>query len=462
MNKYEKVMGAGDVLVVAFGAMIGWGWVVSSGEWISAAGVLGTILGFIIGGLMIYFVGLTYAELAAAIPKNGGAQEFSRIAFGKNCSFVCTWVLILSYLGVVCFEACSFPTILQYIFPGIMKGYLYTIAGFDVYASWLIIAAVATVLITLVNVLGLKTAAKVQTIFTLVIAFVGVVLAVAAFTNGSSSNLEGQVLVGENAESVKNIFAIAVVAPFYLFGFDVIPQASEEINVPRKRLGKLMMLSIVMAIAFYSVVVLSVGYALDTNGVSESMKGSGLVTADAMAKVFNSSFMAKILILGGLCGIITSWNSFLIGGSRSLASLAESGFVPAAFGKLHKKYKTPYVSIILLGGLALISLFFGRVMLTWISNTASFACCIAYGIVAASFLRLRKTEPNLERPYRIKHYRPVGAIAVAMAGLMVLMYLIPGSGSSFSYQEWIIFLLWSAVGLILFFSNRKKMRKNGQ
>ena len=71
-NKFKKVLTTSDILVVAFGAMIGWGWVVSSGQWILQGGVLGTVLGFIIGGIMIYFVGICYAELTCAMPLCGG------------------------------------------------------------------------------------------------------------------------------------------------------------------------------------------------------------------------------------------------------------------------------------------------------------------------------------------------------------------------------------------------------
>lgn len=76
MNKkksdFDKVFSAQDILVIAFGAMIGWGWVVSTGGWIEKGGVVGAALGFAIGGVMIFFVGLTYAELTAAMPQCGG------------------------------------------------------------------------------------------------------------------------------------------------------------------------------------------------------------------------------------------------------------------------------------------------------------------------------------------------------------------------------------------------------
>ena len=62
-SEFNKVFSAWDILVIAFGAMIGWGWVVSTGNWIEKGGVLGAALGFCLGGVMIFFVGLTYAEL---------------------------------------------------------------------------------------------------------------------------------------------------------------------------------------------------------------------------------------------------------------------------------------------------------------------------------------------------------------------------------------------------------------
>ena len=64
-SEFDKVFSAWDILVIAFGAMIGWGWVVSSGDWIQRGGVLGAMIGFALGGVMIFFVGLTYAELTA-------------------------------------------------------------------------------------------------------------------------------------------------------------------------------------------------------------------------------------------------------------------------------------------------------------------------------------------------------------------------------------------------------------
>lgn len=82
------------------------------------------MISFLIAAFMIVFEGLVYAELTSAMPFTGGEQQFSMRAMGKNGSFICTWGLILSYVGVAAFETCALPSVLQYILPGIMKGYI--------------------------------------------------------------------------------------------------------------------------------------------------------------------------------------------------------------------------------------------------------------------------------------------------------------------------------------------------
>ena len=449
-NRFKRVMSATDILVVAFGAMIGWGWVVSSGRWIQNAGVIGTVVAFIIGGVMIYFVGMTYAELTPAMPKVGGEHVFSYKAFGPTGSFICTWALILSYIGVVCFEAVSLPTIASYIFPSFNQGYLYTVAGSDVYLTGIILASLCTIGIIVINILGIKAASIFQTALTITIAAVGVILVIASAINGDATNLDGQIIIGEGLGSVQNVLSVAVVAPFFLFGFDVIPQVAEEINIPLKKIARVLLLSIICAVTFYGLVVFAVGYALNPEGIASAMQGPGLVTATAMEKVFNSKVMAKVLIIGGLCGVVTSWNSFLIGGSRAIFSMAESRMIPGRFSRLHKKHKTPINALLLIGVLSLVAPFFGRTMLIWISDAASFACCLAYCMVAMSFVILRKKEPNLHRPYKVKHYKFVGITASVLSGLMVILYLVPGSGSSLTIEEWIIVGGWALLGLVFY------------
>lgn len=424
-SEFDKVFSAWDILVIAFGAMIGWGWVVSTGDWIGRGGVLGAVIGFAIGGIMVFFVGLTYAELTAAMPQCGGEHVFSYKAMGPVGSFICTWAIILGYVSVVCFEACALPTIITYIYPGFLKGYLYTVAGFDIYASWLAVAMI-----------------------------------VASVVSGDASNLTPQLFAGDSASTtMKAIMSVAVMTPFFFIGFDVIPQAAEEINVPLKKIGMIMILSIVLAVAFYALIILGVGYVMSPSDISSSQAGSGLVTADAMAKAFHSSIMSKVLIVGGMCGIVTSWNSFLIGGSRAMYSMAESYMIPRTFRKLHKTHKTPVNALYLIGGLSILAPLFGRKMLVWIVDAGNFGCCLAYCMVSLSFIILRKKAPEMARPYKVKHYKIVGVLAVLMSGFMVAMYIIPGSGSNLVPQEWAMAGGWAILGIIFFIVCKLKYKE---
>ena len=460
-SEFNKVLNAWDILVIAFGAMIGWGWVVSTGGWIEKGGVIGAALGFAIGGIMIFFVGMTYAELTAAMPQCGGEHVFSYWAMGSTGSFICTWMIVLGYVSVACFEACAFPTIITYLWPGFLKGYMYTVAGFDIYASWLITAIVIAFLIMMINIIGAKTAAILQTVLTCIIGGAGILLIVASVINGTVDNLDGQIFAGTTTGvNIKAIIGVAAMSPFYFIGFDVIPQAAEEINVPPKKIGNILILSVVLAVIFYAFVIIAVGFVMNPGDIIASQEATGLVTADAMAAAFNTKIMAKVIIVGGMCGIVTSWNSFLLGGSRAMYSMAESYMIPKFFAKLHPKHKTPVNALILIGILTMLAPFAGRKMLVWISDAGNFGCCFAYCMVALSFMILRKKEPDMPRPYKVPCYKFFGTMAVIMSGFMVAMYCIPGSGGNLILQEWLMVLGWSALGGVFYVVCKVKYKES--
>ncbi len=450
-SEFKKSFSSLDILMIAFGAMIGWGWVVSTGDWIGTAGVIGAMLGFILGGVMIFFIGMTYAELTPAMPECGGEHVFSMRAMGPVGSFVCTWAIILGYVSVVCFEACALPTIITYIWPSFLQGYLYSVAGFDIYATWLGTAVLFAVFITVINIMGAQIAAKLQNILTMCIGAAGILLIVASVVTGDASNLENQLFEGSGmAGMMSTIVKVAAISPFFFIGFDVIPQAAEEINVPLKKIGKILILSIILGTGFYALVIFSVGYVMTGDQIAASSSGTGLVTADAMAAAFHSTIMAKVLILAGMCGILTSWNSFMIGGSRAMYSMAESYMIPRFFTKLHPKTNSPYLAIIVVGVLSVLAPFAGRKMLVWVVDAGNFGCILAYCMVSLSFLILHVKEPNMVRPYQVKHWKLVGTVAVLMSGIMILLYILPGTGVTLAPQEWLMVAGWSALGVVFF------------
>ena len=128
-------------------------------------------------------------------------------------------------------------------------------------------------------------------------------------------------------------------------------------------------------------------------------------------------------------------------------SLANSNMIPHVFSKIHEKHKTPVYTLMLIGFLTLLAPFLGRQALTWLVDVANMGCCVAYFIVALAFLKLRKSEPDMPRPYKVRHSKIIGVLAVIMSGFMVVMYIIPNTGATLVSQEWAIIIGWMVLAV---------------
>ncbi|MDH3491066.1 MAG: amino acid permease [Gammaproteobacteria bacterium] len=448
-GKFIRVINSRQVFALAFGAMIGWSWVALTGLWINNAGPVGAMLAFLGGGAALIFVGLTYAELASAIPLVGGEHAYSTRALGPTAAFVCTWAILLGYVSVVGFEAVALPTVLEYLVPDFSRGHLWTVAGWEVNASWVATGALAAVAMVAVNIAGIRAAARLQVLVVIVVLISGFALVAGAAVNGKTSNVSPAFVGG-----LAGTLSVLVMVPFMFVGFDVIPQSAEEIDLPFADIGRLLVASIIMAIAWYAAVIAAVGLGLPAAYRSTA----SLPTADAATALLGGSWAGKLLVVGGIAGIITSWNAFLIGGSRALYALAEAGQVPKTFAKLHPKYRTPHNAILLTGGLAIIAPLFGRPAMVWLVDAGGLGIVTAYAMVALSFLVLRAREPGMQRPYRVRNGKLVGYLALLLSVAIAMLYL-PWSPAALVWpQEWLIVLVWCALGLLL---HRRSRRTDG-
>jgi amino acid transporter len=156
------------------------------------------------------------------------------------------------------------------------------------------------------------------------------------------------------------------------------------------------------------------------------------------------------VVLAGAAGIITSWNAFLGGGSRAVYALARAGMLPRALGRLHPRFHTPHNAVILIGALSCLAPLFGRRALLWLVNAGGLGIVLAYSMVALSFLVLRRREPDMQRPFRVRHGRLVGGVALLLSLGLGSLYL-PGSPVALAWPaEWIIVLGWTLLGAALF------------
>ena len=440
MSNFSKSLLSKDVIALACGAMIGWSWVLLTGEWILRAGIAGAALAFIVGSLVVMLIGLTYAELASMMPKVGGEHQYTLRALGYTPSFLASWAVVTAYVTVCVFEAAALPTALEYLFPQLRTGLMWTVGDEGVYLGFVWIGCLASVIMTWINLRGIAFAAFIQGLITLGFVSVGLCFLLGApwsvaFDTTTSAPMEWA-----------GMLSVLVMVPALLVGFDVIPQSAEEINLPARRIGLLLVISVALAGLWYVAITVAVGVSLP----EAQLESSRMATADAMASVWGAPIWGQIMLIAGVLGILSSWNAFIIGGSRVIYALAESGMIPKVFASMHPRYQTPHVAILSIGVLCFFAPLFGREILVWLVNAGSFAIVIAYLFVVVSFIALRVKAPEQSRPFRVPFGIPLGIVTLVLTLGLLTLYL-PGSPAALLWpEEWVMVLFSIIVGAVLY------------
>ena len=437
---FKKTLSTLDAYAIGFGAMIGFGWVVLVGGWLKSAGTVGSIIAIVTGGVIMTVVALVYAEMVSAMPRAGGEHHYLMRGLGARWSFIGSWGITGGYISIVAFEAVALPRTAAYIWPQIESVHLWTAFGSDVSLVWALVGAVAAVVITWINYIGVKLAGIVQTIVVAALLLVGALLVFGAGTGGSVSNLEP---LFTNATG---LFSVMIVVPFLFVGFDVIPQSAEELNMPPRRMGVMIILSVAAATLWYVMVILTTASSMPQS----ELAAAKLVTADAMAALFDSQAMATVLLVGGMAGILTSWIALLMGAARLLYAMGVSGMLPRWFGRLHPTYRTPANAVLFIGALSVAAPFFGAGALGWFVDSGSPSIVLTYMMVCVVFLILRRREPDMERPFRAGG--PAAGTVLGVTGTLLtaglLSLYVPGMPASISTMAYVFLGLWWVLGLL--------------
>ena len=455
-QELQKSLNMKDVLALAFGTMIGWGWIMLAGSWVGNGGTLGAIIAFLLGGVMAIFVGLTYAELTPALPLAGGELVFSYRAMGYNASWFTGWMITLAYLGVAAWEGPALSNALGFLFGGKLPqlGVLYEFQGSQVTGIFLLIGVVGAIIMTILNLAGAKSSAIFQTTATVAMAIGGIAFFVSGVATGDVENLKPMFTDGQG------LVAVILAVPAMFVGFDVIPQAAEEMNMPLNKIGKIMIIAIVMVATWYIVMIL--GTAMSTPGdiLSGYVNDPDCVpVANCFAYALGSPVWGKLMICAAMCGILTSWNGFIVGASRVIFSMARAHMLPGIFAKVSSK-GVPVAAILLVGIITILSPLLGKSALVWFVDAAAFGTVVAYFMVSLSVLILRKKEPDLARPFKVNAGIVVGILAVGVALFMATLYLPLYSPAPLTGIEWALVGGWLVLGVILFIAN--KAGKNGK
>lgn len=439
-----KTLKRKDIWAFAFGCVVGWGWIMMAGMWVENAGTLGAVLAFVIGAIMTAFIGCIYAEMTPMLPLTGGVLVWSYRSGGYKFAWFTGWAICFAYLAVAAFEGPAFATAVMYLFPIPTGPALWSVAGYDVYLTWLILSLVGSVVIMFCHYRGMELTAKLNTIAAAALLIGGVIFFGGSVTLGDIANARPAI-----ANGIGGIEAVMMSAPAMFIGFDVIPQAAEEMDIPLKQIGWMVIFSITLGAVWYIAMITAVGFAAPIDMISDQP----IPLATAAEIVFGSKIFGFILIVAGVGGIITSWNAMFMGATRVIFSMGRAKLLPPVFAKTSKQ-GTPSAAILLCGLVGMIAPFFGKNAIGWFVDASSLGTVVAYLCVAITYIHLRKKEPNLERPLKMKAPMLLGVLGCLACIFFICLYL-PFGASALGIHEWSMVIFWVVLGVILVILNHK-------
>jgi amino acid transporter len=449
VGQLKKSIGAGQFFTLSFAAIVGGGWIVVLGDWLGQSGPLGAITAFLLASIVMMLVGLCYAELVTMISVSGGEIAYAYEMFGLKTSFITGWFLVLVYIATTSFEAISTGWIAGILFPGLRGQPLYTVRGAPVVSGSLILSLGATVFLTILNYRSTNSSAKFQSIFTYAKLGISVVFVTVGLAWGKIDNLRPFFPRTGSGIPWNGILGVFVTATFWLAGFNVVSQMIEEKkqDTSYRMIAAMLLLSIGAASLFYCFLILC---------CSMAMPWRDLLTLEfpavgAFKAAFHSSFWAKMVLLSGLLGLFATWNSFFIAASRTLFALGRARIIHPIFARVHPAFGTPTPSILFVGVISGAGVVLGRGAIVPIVNMVSGCFVLMYLLVAVGVIRMRQIQPNRMRPYRI----PGGVVIPVLATLASLFmlfesfYLPYANGDGQIPLEWILFIGWAVVGVVV-------------
>ena len=442
------------VWAIAYGSCIGWGAFILPGDWIKQSGPIASSIGIVIGALLMILIAVSYGALVEKFPVSGGAFAFSFLSFGRYVSFFSSWFLTFGYVCVVALNATAFSLLIKFLLPNVLNnGKLYTVAGWDVYITEIVIATVLLIVFMLITIRGASVSGSLQYYFCVAMVLVVALMFIGSFFSSHFSLSHLEPLASVDKGWFQSIIMIVSIAPWAYVGFDNIPQTAEEFNFSPNKTFKLIVYSLLAASLTYVVMLLYTGWlSTQATSLNGNLWLTGAVTQDAFGFIG-----LAVLAVAIIMGIFTGLNGFLMSSSRLLFSMGRSGIMPTVFSKLHSKHKTPYVAIIFLVAVSLIAPWLGRTALTWIVDMSSTGVSIAYFITCLSATKLFSfnKQSNTYAPV----YKIFGIKGSIVSFVFLCLLLIPGSPAALSIPSYIALGIWLVIGLIFFIIRLPKLKK---
>jgi basic amino acid/polyamine antiporter, APA family len=432
----RRVMRATEYFTLAFGCIVGVGWVVVIEEWLTAGGPGGAMLAYLVCGLALVPVALAYGRLAQRMPEAASEIAYTAAVFPPAVSFLAGWTMTFAYLVVCPYEAVAIGQLAAYLVPGLKTLELYKVGDYTVYLPHVILSLGTTLVIAFINYRGIRLSAHFQNWTTFGLLAVFFIFVPLGWWRGSYEQMQPLFKEGYDLSGVLlSTLAVLPIVPYFLMGFETVPKCAEEAatGFQTRRFAPVMLLALAAGTLFYVAVIATVAMLYPWQELSKK----DFATAIAFEHAFQSRALVWLLILGAALSLLKVFNGMFLASTRLLYAMGRRGLLGAGLGTVDDRYQTPTVAIVLVCAITLLATFLGRAVLGPISEVGSLAGALGW---LAACLAL-SCGAGGQVPRRERALGLCGAaVSLALAGVTVW---------GFQWHQWLALAAWAALGLLL-------------
>ncbi len=454
----KRTLTARQLVMLGIGAVIGAGIFVLTGHAAAEHAGPAIVLSFVLAGFACALAGLCYAEFSAMLPVSGSAYSYSYATLGEFVAWFIGWNLVLEYMFAASTVAVgwsgylnSFLGNLGLALPAALASAPITIVDGSIVTTGAIVNLPAVFIVAAISGLcyvGITQSAFVNSIIvaikvTVILLFVAFSLQFVNPDNWVPFIPESE---GPGRFGFDGIVRGAAVVFFAYIGFDAVSTAAGEAKNPQRD----MPIGILGSLALCTVIYIIVAGTL-TGMLHYSELSTPKPVATALEAYPSVTWLKWLVEIGAIAGLSSVILVMLMGQPRIFYAMSKDGLLPRMFGKVHKKFQTPYVGTIVVGVFA--ATLAGLFPIGLLGELVSMGTLLAFATVCVGVLVLRFTRPDLPRPFRV----PL-AIAVCPIGALACLYLF---WQPFS-EHWQLMVGWTALGLVIYFAygyRHSKLRK---
>jgi APA family basic amino acid/polyamine antiporter len=449
----RRSLGPLNLTALGIGSIIGTGIFVLTGTAASQNAGPSLVLSMIISAVGCAFAGLCYAEFASMVPVAGSAYTYAYATVGEIFAWIIGWDLILEYALSASTVAVGWSGYLVSLFRDLgiaippeltaPRGAALTLAnGSVVQGVFNAPAAFVVLLVSALLVVGIKQSAGTNTALVLIKSFVLVLFVALAWSYIRRENLTPFIPPNEGGFGHfgwSGVLRGAGVMFFAYIGFDAVSTAAQEAKHPQRD----MPIGILGSLAICTVIYIAVAIVL--LGIVSYRK---LNVADPLAVGIDATglrWFSPVIKVSALFGLFSTMLVQLLAQTRIFYSMSRDGLLPALFGVVHPRFRTPYLSTMLTG--VIIAFAAGLLPIGLLGQLVSIGTLLAFALVCIGIVMLRRTAPDLERPFRTPFVPTVPILgAVICLAQMVALPL----------QTWYRLLIWLVTGLVIYFAYSRR------